>query len=32
MIMIDQSASSLLDRFEKYSAPHVKKWIGLEET
>ena len=32
MIMIDQSASSLLDRFENYSAPHVKKWIGLEET
>ena len=25
-------AASLLDRFEKYSAPHVKKWIGQEET
>lgn len=32
MIMIDQSAGTLLDRFQNYSAPHVKKWIGLEET
>ncbi len=32
MIMMEQSASTLLDRFENYSAPHVKKWIGLEET
>ena len=32
MIIIDQSAGTLLDRFQNYSAPHVKKWIGLEET
>ena len=32
MIMMDQSASTLLDRFQNYSAPQVKKWIGPEET
>ena len=31
MIMMEQSASTLLDRFQNYSAPHVKKWIGPEE-
>ncbi len=32
MIMMDQSASALLDRFRDYRAPQVKKWIGPEET
>jgi uncharacterized protein (TIGR00730 family) len=32
MMMIDSSAQSLLDRFERYRAPVVKKWIGPEET
>ena len=32
MIMMDQSASALLDRFRDYRAPKVKKWIGTEET
>jgi uncharacterized protein (TIGR00730 family) len=32
MLMIDDSASVLLDRFEAYRAPKVKKWIGAEET
>ena len=32
MMMIDNSAQPLLDRFERYRAPVVKKWIGPEET
>jgi uncharacterized protein (TIGR00730 family) len=32
MIMIEDAASRLLDRFENYRAPRVKKWIGSEET
>ena len=32
MIMVDESASALLDRFDAYAAPQVKKWIGPEET
>lgn len=32
MLMIDESASRLLDRFEAYQAPKVRKWIGAEET
>jgi uncharacterized protein (TIGR00730 family) len=32
MIMMDESASSLLRRFDEYRAPKVKKWIGPEET
>ena len=32
MMMIDESPTRLLDRFEAYRAPRVKKWIGPEET
>jgi len=32
MIMMDDSAGTLLDRFASYRAPKVKKWIGPEET
>lgn len=32
MIMMDDSAPSLLRRFSRYKAPKVKKWIGPEET
>lgn len=32
MMMIDDSHCRLLDRFESYRAPRVKKWIGPEET
>lgn len=32
MIMMDDSASALLRRFDEYRAPKVKKWIGPEET
>ena len=32
MIMMDESPSGLLDRFDDYRAPRVKKWIGPEET
>jgi uncharacterized protein (TIGR00730 family) len=32
MIMIEQTADSLLDRFQHYRAPKVRKWIGPEET
>jgi len=32
MIMMDQSASILLDRFTQYRAPKVTKWIGADET
>jgi uncharacterized protein (TIGR00730 family) len=32
MIIMESSASELLDRFERYRAPRVKKWIGAEET
>jgi uncharacterized protein (TIGR00730 family) len=32
MIMMDQSPAGLLDRFDAYRAPRVKKWIGPEET
>jgi uncharacterized protein (TIGR00730 family) len=32
MMMMENTAGSLLDRFEQYSAPKVKKWIGPEET
>lgn len=31
MIMMDDSAASLLRRFSDYRAPKVKKWIGPEE-
>ena len=32
MIMMEQTANDLLDRYMKYQAPTVKKWIGPEET
>ena len=32
MIMMDEAPGALLDRFEHYRAPKVKKWIGPEET
>jgi len=32
MIMMEQTADDLLDRYMKYQAPTVKKWIGPEET
>jgi uncharacterized protein (TIGR00730 family) len=32
MIMIEQTADTLLDRFQHYRAPKVRKWIGPEET
>ncbi|MBT8054285.1 MAG: TIGR00730 family Rossman fold protein [Gammaproteobacteria bacterium] len=32
MIMMEQSAVTLLDRFSSYRAPKVKKWLGPEET
>lgn len=32
MMMMDTSASDLLDRFESYRAPRVRKWVGPEET
>ena len=32
MIIMDETPATLLDRFEKYRAPKVKKWIGPEET
>jgi uncharacterized protein (TIGR00730 family) len=32
MIMMDDSAAALLQRFSEYRAPKVKKWIGPEET
>ena len=32
MMIIDDSPRSLLDRFERYRAPVVRKWIGPEET
>jgi len=32
MIMMDDSPSSLLQRFSTYRAPKVRKWIGPEET
>jgi uncharacterized protein (TIGR00730 family) len=32
MIMMEQSAGNLLDRYQCYQAPAVKKWIGPEET
>lgn len=32
MIMMDDSAASLLDRFERYRAPRVRKWISADET
>jgi len=32
MMMMEDTAESLLDRFENYNAPKVKKWIGPEET
>ena len=32
MIMRDDSAGRLLDRFAAYRAPRVRKWIGPEET
>ena len=32
MIMMDESADGLLERFSSYRAPRVKKWIGPEET
>jgi uncharacterized protein (TIGR00730 family) len=32
MIMMEQTADDLLDRYLKYQPPTVKKWIGPEET
>ena len=32
MIMMEQTAGDLLDRYLQYQAPSVKKWIGPEET
>jgi uncharacterized protein (TIGR00730 family) len=32
MIMMENEPGKLLDRFEEYRAPRVKKWIGPEET
>ncbi|MDT8319018.1 MAG: TIGR00730 family Rossman fold protein [Xanthomonadales bacterium] len=32
MLMLEDSAPALLDRFAAYRAPQVKKWIGQEET
>jgi hypothetical protein len=32
MLMMETAASDLIDRFERYRAPHVRKWIGPEET
>jgi len=32
MIMMEQTAGGLLDRYQSYQAPSVKKWIGPEET
>jgi hypothetical protein len=32
MIMMDDSAARLLDRFKVYRAPKVRKWIGADET
>ena len=32
MMMMENSAGILLDRFAAYQAPKVKKWIGSEET
>jgi len=32
MIMMEQTAGGLLDRYQSYQAPRVKKWIGPEET
>lgn len=32
MIMMDESPAGLLDSFDSYRAPRVKKWIGPEET
>ena len=32
MIMMEQTAGDLLDRYQQYQAPSVKKWIGPEET
>jgi uncharacterized protein (TIGR00730 family) len=32
MIMMDDSPTSLLDRFKDYRAPRVKKWISTDQT
>ncbi len=32
MIIMDEAPAVLLDRFDHYRAPQVKKWIGPEET
>ena len=32
MIMMDETPGALLDRFDHYRAPKVRKWIGPEET
>ena len=32
MIMMDEAPAVLLDRFDHYRAPKVRKWIGPEET
>jgi len=32
MMMMEEKPADLLDRFENYTAPRVKKWIGPEET
>jgi predicted Rossmann-fold nucleotide-binding protein len=32
MPILEQTPASLLDRFEVYQAPRVRKWLGPEET
>jgi len=32
MMMMENTAEALLDRFERYRAPRVRKWIGPEQT
>ena len=32
MIIMDEAPAVLLDRFDHYRAPKVRKWIGPEET
>jgi hypothetical protein len=32
LVIVEESAAALLDRFEKYDPPKVKKWADLSET
>jgi uncharacterized protein (TIGR00730 family) len=32
MMIMEKTATEILDRFDQYEAPKVKKWIGPEET